>query len=166
MKKCVCILVAVLILSSVSLEARRLNVSSLCSTIREYKGRDGFETVSVGRLGLSLAGSFVRTEADSFQEGKMVTDVFKGLRKVIVVDFESASGHAKASFCRDVERHLISSDLLMEVNDSEEHLSIYGTVSADGSNLSDLVIYGQDGVLVVLSGSIPMEAVGTIVEGC
>lgn len=68
MKKLVCILVAGLILSSLALDARRLNVSSLCSTIREYRYKEGFEAISIGRLGLSLAGFAVRAGADGDED--------------------------------------------------------------------------------------------------
>ena len=166
MKKLVCSLVAGLIMSSLALDARRLNVSSLCSTIREYRYKEGFEAISIGRLGLSLAGFAVRAGADGDEDAQMAAALVKGLKKVIVVEFESARETDKAAFCRDVERHLKGSELLMEVNDSEEHLSIYGVVSADGSNLSDMVIYGEEGFMVVRSGCNPMEAVGSIVEGC
>ena len=54
---------------------------------RQYKGEDGFEMVSIGRLGLRLFGGIAAASGDLDKEERAALKVFKGLNKLIVIDF-------------------------------------------------------------------------------
>ena len=65
---------------------------------RQYKGEDGFEMVSIGRLGLRLFGGIAAASGDLDKEERAALKVFKGLNKLIVIDFEEIPQARKETF--------------------------------------------------------------------
>ena len=93
---------------------------------RQYKGEDGFEMVSIGRLGLRLFGGIAAASGDLDKEERAALKVFKGLNKLIVIDFEEIPQARKATFATKVEKILDGMDLILESKDKEETFRIYG----------------------------------------
>ena len=129
---------------------------------RQYKGEDGFEMVSIGRLGLRLFGGIAAASGDLDKEERAALKVFKGLNKLIVIDFEEIPQARKAAFATKVEKILDGMDLILESKDKEETCRIYGI--DDGKDIRDCVLYSSDGSLIVTKGRFSMDAIGKLME--
>lgn len=129
---------------------------------RQYKGEDGFEMVSIGRLGLRLFGGIAAASGDLDKEERAALKVFKGLNKLIVIDFEEIPQARKATFATKVEKILSGMDLILEAKDKDEAFRIYGI--DDGKNIRDCILYSSDGALFVAKGRISVDAIGKLME--
>ena len=129
---------------------------------RQYKGEDGFEMVSIGRLGLRLFGGIAAASGDLDKEERAALKVFKGLNKLIVIDFEEIPQARKATFATKVEKILGGMDLILESKDKEETFRIYGI--DDGKDIRDCVLYSSDGSLIVTKGRFSLDAIGKLME--
>ena len=139
----------------------------LLSLVREYRHKDGVDVVSIGALGTSLARSVAKiaVRIDGDTEAVNALKLANGINRVCVVDYEDCAPEVRDSFKSKLEKALSQSELLMEVKDSEDHVRMFGVVNDDASRIKDFVIFvPNDCALVCLFGSIPMEAVGKIVE--
>ncbi len=129
---------------------------------RQYKGEDGFEMVSIGRLGLRLFGGIAAASGDLDKEERAALKVFKGLNKLIVIDFEEIPQARKATFATKVEKILSGMDLILESKDKEETFRIYGI--DDGKDIRDCILYSSDGSLIVTKGRFSLDAIGKLME--
>ena len=129
---------------------------------RQYKGEDGFEMVSIGRLGLRLFGGIAAASGDLDKEERAALKVFKGLNKLIVIDFEESPQARKAAFATKVEKILDGMDLILESKDKEETFRIYGI--DDGKDIRDCILYSSDGALIVTKGRFSLDAIGKLME--
>lgn len=157
MRTLVCILLTALSLTCMA-DARHRSVSELASVVRDYDGTDGFEKVSIGRFGLSVAGAVIRMSKEP--DARVALDIIRGLKSVMVVDFEGCEAGVKNRFVRDVSSVLSTVELLLEAGgDGENLVRIYGALTGDDDILKDVIIFIEDGVLVVLSGKIPLDSI-------
>lgn len=122
--------------------------------INQYKDRDGFEAVSVGRLGLSLArGLALFDGADS--EDLQLLRAFKKIRHITILSFDDADEAVKERFVRKVGRILDGMDLILESKDDGDRLSIYGI--DDGEQVRDCILFSPDGLLICVRGSLNLD---------
>ena len=61
-----------------------------------------------------------------------------------------------------MEKVLDKMELIMETKDSGETIRIYGI--EEDNNLKDVILYGSDGTLLSVSGSIGLEHIGELME--
>lgn len=130
--------------------------------VRQYKGCEGFEVVSLGRVGTSLIKGVIRVSADMDAEDKAVFNAFTNIKRLAIVDFEDAQPEVKERFVRKLERILEDMELIMEANDDGEHISIYGV--EDGSSVKDCILYSSDGALIITEGGIDIDKVGQLMQ--
>ena len=130
--------------------------------VKQYSGREGFEVRNLGRflLGAFRAAAFLDSDLD--EEDRAALDAFSGIKRLVIVDFEEASEADKTSFRRKVEKVLDKMELIMETKDSGETIRIYGI--EEDNNLKDVILYGSDGTLLSVSGSIGLEHIGELME--
>ena len=129
---------------------------------RQYKGEDGFEMVTIGRLGLRLFNGITAVAGDLDAGEKEALKVFKGLNKLIVIDFEDIPAARKAAFTAKTEKVLSGMDLILEAKDNEETFRIYGI--DDGKNVRDCILYSSDGTLIVTKGRFNLDSIGKLME--
>lgn len=129
---------------------------------RQYKGQEGFEVVSMGRLGLSLLKGAAVISGDMDEEDRAALKMLDSIKKLLVVDFEDAPSSAKTRFASQVEKMLVGMELVMEMHDSDATVRIYGI--EDGSCIKDCILYSSDGALICIDGSIEMESVGALMK--
>ncbi len=129
---------------------------------RQYKGDEGFEMVSIGNLGLRLVRGISSVAGDLDAEDREALKVFKGLRKLIIIDFEDIPSARKATFTARAEKILKGMDLIMEAKDKDESVRIYGI--DNGKSVRDCILYSSDGALIVTKGRLNMEAIGKLME--
>lgn len=128
--------------------------------IRQYKGQDGFEVVTLGRAGLGLLRSAAVLAGDLDKEDRAALNAFKGIRKLYLVDFEDAPSSVKEHFTSQLERALGGMELILESKDSTETMRIYGI--EDGARIRDCIIYSSEGDLLYAVGSIDMGSIGEL----
>ena len=146
---------------------RAVPKEKLLRLIADYRHSDGFDVVNIGGLGTSLARSVakiaVRVDGDS--DAAKLLRVADGIRRFCVVDYEDCAPRVRDSFNSKLSRILSRYELLVEVKDTDDNVRMYGVVNEDASKFQDFVIFvPNDCALVCLFGSIPMDAVGKIME--
>ena len=134
----------------------------LRSLVSSYKGTEGFDVVDLGGPAMLLLKAAARSEMDS-EEDRAALDLFNGLKRLTVVDFSEAVPEKREKFLRKALRILEGEEILMEVKDSGEKLSIYGTSSKDGSRYQDIILLADD-ALISIKGSIRADQVGELMK--
>lgn len=134
---------------------------------RESLTLPGVKIVSDGNFEFVAVGGFVARLAMKFAEDedvKAAAGLVDHLKKLYVVDYEDCSEALKDKFNAKIGKALRGSELLMEAKDDDERMSIYGTPSADGSTVSDIVLFApQSGALICFFGSMDSDKVGELI---
>lgn len=138
------------------------NPAKLESLIRQYKGQEGFEVVSLGRLGMSLIKNAAILSGDLDEEDRVALQAFNGIRKLVVVDFEDAREERKVQFTTQLEQVLGEMELVMEMRDSGETVRVYGI--DQGTSIQDCILYSSDGALIYAQGTIELQYLGDLME--
>ena len=134
----------------------------LRSLVSSFKGTEGFDVVDLGGPAMLLVKAAARAEVDD-PEDRAAMDLFKGLKRLTVVDFSEAAPEKREKFLRKALRILEGEEILMEVKDAGEKLSIYGTSSKDGSQYHDIILLAED-ALISIKGSIRAEQVSELMK--
>ena len=144
-------------------EYKNTNSGAVTGLIREYNLTEGFETVSVGGLGLGLIKMIAKPSMD--EEERAALEIMDGLRRIVVLDYEDADPSKRESFTRRMTDILDRAEKIMEVKDEGDILNIYGTCADDGDSIDDLVIFSPgDCSLICLFGSISSQKVADLIE--
>lgn len=135
----------------------------LISLIAEYRYKDGFDVVKIGRLGTSAIKSLAKigawAEGDG-EDAKALKDVIGGLKKLAIVDYEDCSETDRHNFERKVGRILREEDTIMEFKDNGEICKIYGVMDESSDKLRNFILYNpSDCALICLFGSISLSKV-------
>ena len=142
---------------------KKVNSGAVTDLIREYNLTEGFETVSVGGLGLGLIKMIAKPSMD--EEERAALEIMDGLRRIVVLDYEEADSSQRESFTRKMTEILDSAEKIIEVKDEEDILNIYGTCADDGDSIDDLMIFSPgDRSLICLFGSISSQKVADLIE--
>ena len=134
----------------------------LRSLVSSFKGTEGFDVVDLGGPALLLLKAAARAEVDD-PEDRAAMDLFRSLKRLTVVDFSEATPEKREKFLRKALRILEKEEILMEVKDAGEKLSIYGTSSRDGSRYQDIILLADD-ALISIKGSIRADQVGELMK--
>lgn len=146
-------------------EAENKNVNSAAVTdlIREYNQTEGFESVSIGGLGLGFIRMMANASMD--EEERAALEIMDGLRRIVVLDYEDADSSQSESFTRRMTDILDRAEKILEVKDEEDVLNIYGTCANDGDSIDDLIIFCPgDYSLICLFGSVSAQKVADLIE--
>ena len=130
--------------------------------IRQYKTQEGFEVVTMGRLGLAMVRSAAALSGDLDEEDRAALRIFRGVRKLTIVDFEAAEPSVKEHFTRKVDKILRGMELVMEMTDDGETVRIYGTEDSD--SIKDCILYSSDGAIVCVSGSLDIAGLESLMK--
>lgn len=145
-------------------EKNNLSTDAVVALIKEHKGKPGFETVSVGRLGLGLVKMVLNAEADDPEE-KAVLDMLKGINKFVVVNYEDAPAAARTSFAAKLNGLFDKTEKIIEVKDGDDEINIYGTSVNGGESIDDIMIYiPSDCTLICVLGSISADRIADLIE--
>lgn len=123
--------------------------------INEYRHQDGFETISVGPLGMSFLNAVIRHSGDMDREDLEILHSFDRIKRLTIVDFEDAETSVRERFTRKVERLLSGMELILEAKDDGDRFSIYGI--EDGGTVRDCILYNPGGMLLCIRGSVNLE---------
>ena len=109
-----------------------------------------------------LFSSSICLSGELDEEDRAALKAFNGIKKLVIVDFESASDKVKKDFTRKLEKLLSKMELVMEAKDGGETMSIYGT--DDGDSIRDCILYSSDGALIIAKGRINLDNIGELME--
>lgn len=156
-------LLTVIIALTATLGAWAGKPAKVVNLVNQYKDQEGFEVVSLGRLGTRLIKGVIKiSTTDADPEDKQAIDAFTKIKRIMIVDFEDAEPSVKERFARKVERILDNMDLIMEASDDGERLTIYGI--EDGSKVKDCMLYSSSGTLIMTEGGIDFDKVAQLME--
>lgn len=136
--------------------------SKLESLARQYKGEEGFEMISLGKLGMRLFQGVAVMASDLDEEDKAALKLFKGLNKITIVDFEDIRADKKAAFEKKAQKILRGMDLILEAKDSTDSVKIYGI--DDGEYVRDCILYSSDGTMIITRGRLSLNHLGNLME--
>lgn len=146
------VIIALIIALTAGMDMLAGNPARINQLVRQYKGQDGFEVVSIGPVGMKLLKGAVHLSGDLDDEDRAALKSFSGVEKLVIVDYEEANASVKAQFNKKVEKILNGMELLLEARDNGETVRIYGQ-EKDG-RLKDCILYSSDGDLLYMKGSI------------
>lgn len=158
---------AILLLAStisVAAESRKVNTADVIRLVRTYKTEPGFDVVSVGKIGIGLARFVANISVDN-EEDKAAIALLKGIDKIVVVDYEEASEAKRNNFNHKLNSFLDKAEKLIEINDEEDTLNIYGTSVNGGESIGDIMIFiPEDCALICILGSISTDKIADLIE--
>ncbi|MBQ9701689.1 MAG: DUF4252 domain-containing protein [Bacteroidales bacterium] len=156
------VIIALIIALTAGMDMQAGTPARISHLVRQYKGQDGFDVVSIGPVGMKLLKGAAHLSKDLDAEDKAALKSFSGIKKLVIVDYEDASPSVKAQFNKKVEKILNGMELLMEAKDDDGTVSIYGV--EDGDRLKDCVLHCHDGDLIFIKGSIDWSQLGDLKE--
>ena len=155
------VLALLLVFTSTELYAKQPAAESLEKICEEYKAKEGFDVVTFGPLAMSLMNIAAKMEMD--EEERDALNVFKGIKRMIVVEYENCSRKDRTSFETRVKEVLGEMELLMSMKEDGETVEIYGGYNEKTGLLSNMVMFMPvEGGLLSFTGSIDMENVAAL----
>ena len=155
-------LLSVIVALAAALSAWAGKPARVQNLVNQYKHHEGFEVVSLGRLGTSLIKGVIRVSSDLDAEDRAALKAFTDIKRITIVDFEDAEPGVKERFSRKVENILNDMELIMEASDDGERVKIYGVES--GSQIKDCMLYSSSGTLIMTEGGIDFDKVAQLME--
>lgn len=156
-------LLTVIIALAAGLSAWAGKPAKVYNLVNQYKHNEGFEVVSLGRLGTTLLKGVISLSASEMDaEDKAALKVFTDIKRVVIVDFEDVQPSVKEHFSRKVEKILDDMELILEASEDGDHVRIYGV--EDGSRVKDCILYSSDGALIITEGGIDFDKVARLME--
>ena len=148
-------------------DGKGVSLDKLASVISEFNGRDGFEVVKIGRIGTSAFKTLTKfaalNEGDS-EDAQAVIDLFGGIKKITIVDFDDCSKSDKDRFTRKVESLLQEDYLIMEMKDGGDQMKIYGVLDDKTDKINNFILYTpSECALICLFGTISLNSVSTLI---
>lgn len=125
--------------------------------VKSYEKQAGFKAVSAGKFMMSLARAAARSES------KEASEAIKNIDNMLIVSFEGMSPENKAAVAAKLEAVLGKTELLMEAQEKEETVRIYGRTHEQ--KIYDLMIYTPGMyALVCLFGSLDVADMPQVVK--
>lgn len=145
----------ILITCTAALTAWAGTPAKLERLVQQYKGQEGFDVVSIGPIGVSLLRGAATLSGDLDREDRAALKKFRGIRKLVIVDYEDVDPAEKKRFDEKVKKLLSGMELILETKDDSDVMRIYGT--DDGSAIKDCILYNNDGSLIYVKGRLDMK---------
>ena len=156
-------LLTVIIALAAGLSAWAGKPAKVYNLVNQSTHNEGFEVVSLGRLGTTLLKGVISLSASEMDaEDKAALKVFTDIKRVVIVDFEDVQPSVKAHFSRKVEKILDDMELILEASEDGDRVRIYGV--EDGSRVKDCILYSSDGALIITEGGIDFDKVARLME--
>lgn len=121
---------------------------SIENVIDNYRGNENFEVVKISGWMMKLAGARNCSSAK--------------INSMIVVDYSDCQNNVKSGFTIEVLKAAEGCTKLMEVQEGNEKVTFLGTVSEDGSTISNPMILTDNGELVCFFGTINASELGDL----
>lgn len=140
----------------------RQQIRNLISECRHLEGAD---VVQMGRLGTAAVKGAIRIAALSDSDARDLARLTKGIKGISVFDFEGCCDDDKNHIRTRLDRILACGEVLMEMRDEGETVTIYGVVDNRGDEVRDFILYAPaDCSMICLFGTIPVEKIVHIAD--
>ena len=138
--------------------------SAILKVVGKYQGKEGFETVTFGNLAVGLVKLIANATAQT-PEDKAALDIMDGINKFVAVEYYDAEASVKASFNKEISALLAGAEKIVEVKDDGDSVDIYGTLSKDGENIRDIIIYvPEESSIVCIFGTVDIKNLGEVMK--
>lgn len=149
-------------------QKEKVSLDKLAAVISESREMDGLEVFQVGRIGTAalkgLAGLNIAAEGGD-KDARAVKNLISGVKKMVILDYDECSESDKVKFSGRLDRVLTDDCLLMELKDDGQAMKIYSVCDEEKGKFDNFVMYAPaDHALICLFGSIPMDALSSIVS--
>lgn len=135
--------------------------TALDNLVNEFKDKGGIEVVAMGPTALSLVKSAAVIAGDLDKEDRQAVKLFKGIKRLVVVDFEDMNFGPKQEFTAKLDELLGTMSLILEAKDDGDTVRIYG--KEDGDLINDCIIYADE-ALIYVSGGVNMNEVNALID--
>ena len=133
--------------------------------ISEFRGCDGVEVVKLGRVGTAAVKGLMRAAAKGDPETRQALSLMRGIKRLTVLEYDDCAPEVRERLDRRLTAALDGCELLMEAKDGQSAMRMFGIVDEASDAVRDFVIHAPaDHALICIFGSIPMDAVGKILQ--
>jgi len=131
--------------------------------MKQYSGRDDFEVVNIGRLGIAMIKTAMRQDMD--EDTRKVFDLMNDIKQISIASFDDCDPEIKSRFSSSLSKILVKDYLLMETKENGERVQIFAIPSDNGNEITDLIISAPDsGALICVRGTIKVDDLAKAVD--
>ncbi|MBO4611290.1 MAG: DUF4252 domain-containing protein [Bacteroidales bacterium] len=164
-KKIILILVCLMSFAGIAFSATPLTRARLTSLIRECKNYEGTEVVRLGSFTTGALKGLVWIASSGDPDAKEFLKLCRGIKSMSIMEFEDCHPADRAYINERIQGLLDDSDVLMDIKEDGQHLSIYGVFDENKNTIGDFVLYSaEDCALICLFGKISMDVVSELAK--
>lgn len=143
----------------------RIPKTQISTFISEYSHCEGVDVVRLGRLATGAVKGVVRVASIKDRDAREALSLMKGVKSLYVFDYASCSPALRDRIGRRLDRIFRNTELLMEVNDEEDKMQIFGLYDEKTDAVRDFVLYTpSECTLICIFGSISMNTVSRMTD--
>ena len=143
----------------------RIPKTQISTVISEYSHCEGVDGVRLGRLATGAVKGVVRVASIKDRDAREALSLMKGVKSLYVFDYASCSPALRDRIGRRLDRIFRNTELLMEVNDEEDKMQIFGLYDEKTDAVRDFVLYTpSECTLICIFGSISMNTVSRMTD--
>lgn len=141
----------------------RIPKTQLTSVIADYRHSEGVEVVRLGRLATGAVKGVVRVASVNDPDARDALRLMKGVKSLYVFDYASCRPALRERINRRLNRVFQNTELLMEVNDENDRMQIFGLYDEQSDVVRDFVLYTpSECTLICIFGSVSMDTVSRL----
>lgn len=143
----------------------RIPKTQITSFISEYSHCEGVDVVRLGRLATGAVKGVVRVASVGDPDAREALALMKGVKSLYVFDYGSCEPALRDRIGRRLNRIFRNSELLMEVNDDEDQMQIFGLYDERTDAVRDFVLYTpSECALICIFGSVSMNTISRLMD--
>ena len=143
----------------------RIPKTQITSFITEYSHCEGVDVVRLGRLATGAVKGVVRVASIGDPDAREALSLMKGVKSLFVFDYASCSPALRDRIGRRLNRIFRNTELLMEVNDEEDRMQIFGLYDERTDAVRDFVLYTpSECALICIFGSVSMNTIARMMD--
>ena len=137
----------------------RIPKTQITSFISEYSHCEGVDVVRLGRLATGAVKGVVRVASIGDPDAREALSLMK------VFDYASCTPALRDRIGRRLNRIFRNTELLMEVNDEEDRMQIFGLYDERTDAVRDFVLYTpSECALICIFGSVSMDTISRMMD--
>ena len=141
----------------------RIPKTQLTNVIADYRHSEGVEVVRLGRLATGAVKGVVRVASVNDPDARDALRLMKGVKSLYVFDYASCRPALRERINRRLNRVFQNTELLMEVNDENDRMQIFGLYDEQSDVVRDFVLYTpSECTLICIFGSVSMDTVSRL----
>ena len=135
--------------------------AKITAVISEFRRYDGVEVVRLGRVATAAIKGVMRASTHDDPEAREALALMRRIKRFEVFEYDDCAPEVRERIARRLDDALSGSDLLMEAKDGGSSMRMFGVLDEKTDQVRDFVIHSpENGALICLFGSIPLDAVG------